>query len=463
MFNKCVLLSVLVSTFISFNSFAQKTLTLKNAIAIGIENYGTIKAKAQYAAASTLSVEQAKRENLPNINFGAQQVYGTVNGQNGPLYGFSGLGVASAGPVFSQQNNNAAFGALYLTNINWDFYAFGKAREKVKSAQAIAIRDTKDWQQEIFQHKIKLTAAYLNLLAAKQITHSYENNLERADTFRRVVIIRAMNGLIAGVDSSQANAEYSAAKILLIKAKDFEEEQSAQLTQLLGVSAQHYILDSFFVSRIPAILQDTIVVDKHPLLQYYQSRINVSDEQSRYYKTAYYPAFTVVGVLQGRGSGFNSDYATNPSDFTKNYWTGISPTRTNYLLGVGFTWNITQPYRVSQQVKAQNIISKGLQEEYGLISEQIKTQLQLSESKIKNALANYREAPVQVKAATDAYVQKSVLYQNGLTNLIDVTQALYTLTRAETDRDIANNNVWQALLLKAAAAGDFSLFESQLP
>lgn len=204
-----------------------------------------------------------------------------------------------------------------------------------------------------------------------------------------------------------------------------------------------------------------MLAEKHPLLQYYQSRINASDAQARYYKTASYPAFTVVGVLQGRGSGFNSDYALNPADFTQNYWSSISPSRSNYLLGLGVTWNITQPYRIAQQVKSQNLISKGLQEEYALIDQQIKAQLQLSDSKIKNAILIHNEAPIQVRAAADAYMQKSVLYKNGLTNLVDVTQTLYTLIRAETDRDIANNNVWQALLLKAASTGEFSLFENQ--
>jgi len=55
-----------------------------------------------------------------------------------------------------------------------------------------------------------------------------------------------------------------------------------------------------------------------------------------------------------------------------------------------------------------------------------------------------------------------VLYNHGLTDLINVTQALYVLTRAETDRDIAYNNVWQALLLKAAASGDFDIFSNNL-
>ncbi|RYG04740.1 MAG: TolC family protein, partial [Chitinophagaceae bacterium] len=95
---------------------------------------------------------------------------------------------------------------------------------------------------------------------------------------------------------------------------------------------------------------------------------------------------------------------------------------------------------------------------YELADQQIKAQLALSETKIANALKNYDEAPKQVNAASSAYLQRTVLYKNGLTNIVDVTQSLYTLNRAETDRDIAYNNVWQAFLLKAAASGDFQLF-----
>ena len=82
----------------------------------------------------------------------------------------------------------------------------------------------------------------------------------------------------------------------------------------------------------------------------------------------------------------------------------------------------------------------------------------LAGQKIENALQNYREVPVEVRAASAAYLQKSVLYKNGLSNIIDLTQALYALNRAETNRDIAFSNVWQALLYKAAATGDFGIF-----
>ena len=141
---------------------------------------------------------------------------------------------------------------------------------------------------------------------------------------------------------------------------------------------------------------------------------------------------------------------------------GIKPTRTNYLVGIGVTWNITQVFRLSRQANAQSLVSAGLNEEFNLVNQQLTLQQQLSDTKTQNAISIYREAPVQVRAASDAYLQKTVLYRNGLSNLVDVAQAAYTLVRAETDRDVAINNIWQALLLQAAAAGDYSLFERQL-
>ncbi|RFZ94909.1 TolC family protein [Mucilaginibacter conchicola] len=459
-------LLVLASAFLLADSAkAQQHLSLKEALQMATDNYGTIKAKANYANASKAGVDQAKREYLPNLNLGVEQAYGTINGQNGPLYAFGGA-VASSGPALAKQNWNAAFGALYLANMNWDFFAFGRARDRVRAAQAVAQRDNNDYQQEIFQQKIKVAAAYLNLVAAQRITTSYRKNLLRADTSRFVVLARAKGGLIAGVDSSQANAEISGAKILLVQALNAEQEQAKTLAVLIGSQSADFALDTTFTSRIPADIAGATASDsvsaKHPVLDYYKSRIAVSDKQADYLRTFSYPTFSLQGVFQSRGSGFSSNYITDQTAYSGNYWDGVNPTRSNYLVGVGISWNFTQPFRVAKQVKAQRLISAGLNDEYSLARQELTAQVNLSDKKIVNALTNYREVPVQIKAAGDAWLQKSVLYKNGLTNLVDVTQARYALIRAETDRDIAYNNVWQALLLKAAATGDLNLFVNEL-
>jgi len=454
---------LILSALMPESSKSQNVLTLPMAVQTAVQNYGTIKAKQNYARVSATEVTETKRENLPNLNFSAEQAFGTVNENYGPTYALPGA-ASSVGPVSANQNSNAAFGSLYLSNVNWDFFAFGRAREKVKTAEAAADRDIKDWQQEIFQQQIKVAATYLNLLAAQRLIESWRKNLYRTDTLRNVVVTRAKHGLNPGVDSAQANAEVANAKISLINAIDFQQEQSNLLAQLLGVPSQDFTLDTVFVSKIPADLTDTSILqlNNHPVLQWYKSRIVLSNEQEKYEHTYNYPTFSLFGVLQTRGSGFGSNYAQNSHDYSTGYWNGANPTTGNYLAGITVTWNFTQTLRVSQQTKAQKFVTEGLQDEYSLADQQLMAQWELSKTKITNALDNYFLAPVQVKAAAQAYLQKVTLYKHGLTNLVDVTQAAYVLTRAETDRDIAYSNVWQALLLRAAAAGDFNLFINKL-
>ncbi|MCF0070022.1 TolC family protein [Dyadobacter sp. CY261] len=438
-----------------------QTLTLQQAVETAVANYGSIKAKNNYLSASKATVLQSKKEYLPNLNLSAQQDYGTVNGQNGPLYGL-GLSVASSGLPLPQQNWNSAFGALYLTNINWDFFAFGRARERINVAQSVVNRDQTDLEQERFQHSVRVAAAYLNLLAAQRLMRSWQNNLERANALKTVVVTRAKNGLIPGVDSSLANAEVSNAKISITQARDFEQEQANTLARLMGITDQHFQLDSLLLARVPNIAADsTTRIENHPLLRFYSNRIAVSEQQAKYFHTLGMPTFSLFGVFQGRGAGFSSNYASDQTAYTHNYFEGIKPVRANYLLGIGATWNMTSILRTRQQVMSQKFVSNALKEEYDLADQQLKNQLILSENKISNAITNYREAPVQVQSASDAYLQKSVLYKNGLSNIVDMTQALYVLNRAETSRDIAATNIWQAVLLKAAAAGDIGMFLNQ--
>ncbi len=442
-----------------------QTLTLKEAVNTALNNYGTIKAKGNYLKSSQASVKQASSVYLPNFSLAAQQAYGTANGQFGPVIPIGGLNAASSGPPFLKTNWNAAFGGLYLANISWDFFSFGRVRENVRVAEAQVLQDASDLDQEKFQLEVQVSGAYLSLLAAQRLKISQQKNLDRAQALLSVVLARAKNGLNPGVDSSQANAEVSNAKIALTNATNYVAEQAGQLSQLMGVPYQEFLLDTVFINRIPPSLyvSTTNNEDQHPILKFYQSRVNVSRQQEKYFDRFKYPVFSLVGVLQSRGSGFESNYSQiYPDNFTHSYWDGVKPTSSNYLLGIGVTWNLTNPIRVRQQVTAQEWTSKGLQNEYELVSQQIKTQLALADQKIRYAIANYNEAPIQMKAASDAYLQKSVLYRNGLTNIVDVTQALYTLNRAETDRDISDSNVWQALLLKAAASGDFSLFENEI-
>lgn len=438
-----------------------QVLSLRQAVDTALANYPAIRAKANYVKSAQADVKEKSREYLPDLTLSGQQDYGTVNQQNGPLYSFSGLSASSSGPLFPDQNGAAAFGALYLANVNWNFFAFGRAVEKVRVAQQALAQNTYDLNQERFEQEVRVAGAYLNLLAAQQLIRTAKANLERAMALQKVVLARVKGQLNPGVDSSQANAEVSSAKILLTNAVDLEQTRTNELAVAMGVPAQEFSLDTLFVKQIPTSISSPSAVnpEDHPLLKYYRSRVDVSNEEAKYYRTFNYPTFSLFGVAQGRGSGFDYNYsATNPDAYTQSYATGVGIQRYNFLVGIGVTWNLTSPLRVHEQVAAQRFTSLGLADEYDLVGQQLAAQRVLSETRIQNALSNYREAPNQVKAASDAYLQKSVQYKNGLANIYDLTQTLYVLNRAETDLNLAYDNVWQALLLKAAASGDWNLF-----
>lgn len=458
-FKKITLLFFLVFASSGFS----QTLSLKEAIKTGLENYGAVKAKSNYSKASQETLKQSRRDYLPNLNLSAQQDYGTINGQNGALYGFNGLGTASSGPALPEQNWNAAFGALYLVNMNWDFFTFGKAQEKINLAKADVQTKEKDLNQEKFQLQIKISSAYLNLLASQRLLISQQKNLSRAEVFKKTAVARVKNGLLAGVDSTLATAEVSKAKIALNLARNFVKEQNNKLVDLMGAAPHDFIADTLFVNQIPKQLAfaEKAPDSLHPLLQFYKTKTDYSNQQVKLYKRFYYPTMSAFGVLQTRASGFNTGYAIDQTAFTKNYWDGVNPDRTNYLVGIGISWNLTTPFKMSKQVKAQKFVTEALQEEYNQADRELKSQLALADDKIKITLENYAEAPIQVNAAQRAYLQKSTLYKNGLTDLTDLTQTMFTLNRAEIDRDIINNNVWQSYLLKVAATGNFDLFTNE--
>jgi outer membrane protein TolC len=457
------LTGILLSLVIPKAGTAQ-VLTMKQAVQTALNNYGTIRAKADYVKAARATVKEVRNEYLPDLSLAAEQVYGTANSNLGPLVGYKTNSAGSSGALFPTQQWTAAFGSLYWTNVNWDFFQFGRYKEKAKTAERLLDENQSDLDQEKFEQTVRVAGAFLNLIATQKLILSQQSNLDRAVAFQTVATARAKTGLNPGVDSSLANAEVSNAKIALTNAIEAEQETANQLAQLMQVrppDSNNYSLDSAFVSRLPNALmsQPARPLAQHPVLQFFQQRVLASDQQAKYLRTQNYPTFSLFGVFQDRGTGFGYNYGVqDPTAYTPNYFKGVGFQTANYVIGVGVFWDITTPLRVHQQVAAQNFTTEGLREEYGLISQELQAQVILADTRIKHALENYREAPIQVKAAADAYLQKETLYKNGLATIVDVTTAAALLNQAETERDVIDTNVWQVLLYKAASTGDFGMF-----
>ncbi|MCD0473218.1 TolC family protein [Flavobacterium sp. EDS] len=441
----------------SGNLLAQ-TVTLPNALERSVQNFEKIKAKEAMVLASRENVIYQKSQYLPDFTLIAQQSYGTINAQNGPMYGFGGLGVASTSMPLQEQNWNAAFGSLYLANINWNLFTFGKIKNQVAIAKADETVAQKDLDQLKFQHQVKVGAAYLNLLAAQRVKFVQDKNLERAAVVATTTESRSNSGLIPEVDFSLAKAEVANAKSAVIKANDLELDYSKALAVMMGEEYRKYELDSLFTNKTPMLLlESSLETSKHPILEWQNSAVQKSVQQEKLQSTLGLPTISSFGVIQGRGSGFDWNYVQDNSAFSKSYSDGVGIDRSNYLVGIGISWNLMNIYRQSSKKKEQKFITQSLQKEYEYMNQELVAQQKLADDKLKNAFENFEETKTQVKAATKAYQQHTALYNNGLTTIVDLTQSFYALNRAEIDYEIAQNNIWQALWIKAAAKGDLSI------
>lgn len=440
-----------------------RVLTLQQALHLAQANYPGIREKRAYGDASKEELTAARRDGLPDLTLGVEQSFGTLDGLNGLSSGEPGLTTLTNGPVVSTQNWNAAFGALYVTNIDWNLYSFGMQRAHVAAGQAQYRQDQQDLQQTIFQQQVRVAGAYLSLLAAQRVRLAMEDNLARSIDLREVILARTLNGLNPGVDSSIANAEVSKARLSLIDARNYEQIQANHLSTEMGITPRAFVLDTSFSLHLPADTLGTQTdISHNPMLNFLNSRIVTSNTFATYIHKSGLPRLSLFGVGQERGSGFGAGYATNASDYTPDYFQGVNPYRTNYLIGFSLSWNITSFSRSNARSAAQRYRSYALGADYDLEQDRLTNQLALSDQQIANALEKYRETPVQLQSASDAYTQKKALYQNGLNTIVDVTETLYLLNRAEIDRDVACNAVWQAILFKAGTIGDLNLLLQQL-
>ena len=221
---------------------------MKDAEQMALANYASIKAKANQLNASKAYLTETKTEYLPDLNFSAQQDYGTVNRQFGPSYGYQGLGCRVIRPGVGQTKLECRLWSLYLANVNWDFFAFGRAVEKVKVQQIGVYRDETDLAQEQFQHQVRV-ACDLSQFAWRHSNWQKRSKitLTAAIDLQKVVVARVKNGLNPGVDSSQANAEVSNARIALTNAQQTVLDQSNQLAQYLGVAALKILCSIVFL------------------------------------------------------------------------------------------------------------------------------------------------------------------------------------------------------------------------
>jgi len=451
---RAILLGVLICTGFGYRTAHGQSYTLQQVLDLGRSNYPLIKARAADARGASSDAKAASLEYLPKISAQHQYTYGTSNSMAGSFYPNPTV-ISPAGGIRAENINTATWGSYSSVLLEWNVFNFGKVAGTVKAARSFAESNQAAYENEVFQHQVRIADAYLLTLMSEKLSEIQQTNVERAMRFREAVKAGVTSGLRPGVDSSLASAEYARARLTMLDAERNYRSQQLRLLELSGVADQEAIsVDSLaFFTEVPEHSMQEFNALTNPLLILYRKRVDATQARSIAMRRSFLPSITLVGAAWARGSGVYND-----DSFHTDFSSGTKYQVNNYLLGGALRWTITDFASVHQRYRAEQHRVVRDQELYNEQSLSLQRQLKDADMQFNVSMEQVRMAPIQLTAARQAYRQASARYKSGLTDLPTLLQSMFTLNRAEADLTVAYVNVWRSLLAVAAAKGDFTIF-----
>jgi outer membrane protein TolC len=452
-----LLLGILSIPLISIGQ--TEKMKLQDVLEEGKRNFPFLKSKQAEIRSAENRIKSVKTDYLPNFIVQDQYTFSTNNNVIGAFWPNEGSALSPSGGIRPENIYSGVFGSFTTALVDWRVFNFGKVKANVSAAKADLNRTQADFENELFQHQVRVADAYLVLLINQKLVEAQRQNLQRALVFKQVTDAAVSSGMRPGVDSSLAAAEYAKARLLLLESQRAEKAQGLRLSELTGQLRDSIQVDTMgFYSQLPVVNGQTDSFLKNPALLFSQAQIDASAARSLAIKRSYLPSVSLLGAGWGRGSGVSNKDESYRTDFSS----GMKFQVYNYMFGISTRWNLTNIVKVRNDYKSEQFQVERFKELYNTQKLQLDRQAREAEMQLELSLEQARLTPIQLTAARRAFNQAEARYQSGLTDLFTLAQSVNALNRAEVDRFVTNGNVWRSLLMKAAAAGDLSLFLNQI-
>ncbi|GAB3900742.1 hypothetical protein GCM10028825_52290 [Spirosoma agri] len=441
-------------------------ITLPEALEMAQTSYPSLRGKQATIRAAEADAQMLNLALLPQAGVQAQTLNATSNQVRGAYVSNGGLLLPISGVRTDGFNNQATWTSGVSMVVDWEAITFGRRQARRSQARLAIEQANADYEGELFTHQVRVCDAYLLALNAKKSVDIQTANLQRAQELQRIIRASTEGGLRPGIDSAVANAEVARARLQVLESQQVAQQQVLRLTELIGQPNPTAQLDSMaFYNQLPQLpLAPGSNPALHPQLRVFQKTIELGRANETLLKAGALPSISVLGSLQGRGSGI-SEQAQPDGTFRIDPSLGAGlPLRSyNYILGVTAIWRPTDLWRTKYALSAQKERVNASQQAYDQQALGIQAASQNAILQLQLAQARAQQAPLQLDAAQQAYIQSQARYESGLDNIQALTQTSALLNRAEVDQALVTNSVWRALLLRAATVGDLDSFLQQLP
>lgn len=431
---------------------AGQVLNLEGAVHAAIENYPTLAARQEALEATRSNAQVIRDSRLPNVRLHDQVNLGTANGLSGSYFSM-GLIVPTSGGRRPDNSLELATGNIALATADWEVYNFGRFKAEDRLAQVDISVGEAAVATEKFKIRQSVITTYLDLIWLHQTLKIEERNLGRVDTARRVISNLVHNGIRPGLDSSLVAVELSRARLNYFQLREEQQKALIQLATLTGRSVTDLQIDTTFNERLlyGPLIPGELATD-HPLLHYRQALIERASGEIETIRKSAMPRISLLTSVWARGTSLDID--NNFGSLGK----GLGYSRSNFLLGVAATVNLTDFRRVRSRLIQQQWRIK--ESASLLTTEKIQLQnvLTTSDSVLVMIRAGLRELPFALNAAELAYQQRLSLYNNGIENILALTESLQLLTAVERQSVGVRKRAVNVWLQRAYATDDFDDF-----
>ncbi len=441
------MMAVLCSALAQGQGKPSEPITLRGAVEYALAHYPAVRAALEKKNAAAAAVGLSRTAYLPTASMLWQGNRATRNNIFGLLLPQSVIPSIS-GPVLPEANNDSVWGSGAGVLVGWEPFDFGYRRAGVDVARA----NERTATAELDLSKLGVASAaaerFIALASAQQGVRTAAADVERRESFAKVVHVLVTNELKPGADASRADAELAAARIALVRAQTAERINRAGLADLLGLFPAEVKIDSTELLQRPpsAITQQDI--QNHPAASAENDRVQAAAAQLHLAERSYYPHFQLQSAVSGRGTGANVDGTVAGGT------TGLDLQRENWAVGLTATFNVLDIFAQRERKKIAGANQRAEEATYKQTLQDLNAQSEEAQATFEGAVTIAQATPAELAAAQQGEAQARARYEAGLTSVLEVADAQSLLVRAEGEDNLAKLNTWRAAFGFAVAQGD---------
>lgn len=264
----------------------------------------------------------------------------------------------------------------------------------------------------------------------------------------------AAAGLTPGADTALASSSY----YQLLSEEDLLRGRlhgsKHQLNEFLSIDLEEaeFLSDRFLdAARYNLASQPRGI---HPYLEKVSHQIEYQRTLQKVAERSMLPSLSLLGGLSTRGFGQRRDGQTN------GWANSFKDHATNYLVGVGLTWNLTGIHDRNLEKKRSVERRKMAEASYRQQELTMEAGVRSATSQIAEQIKQVAKTKLAVSKAEEAYRLYRTRYESGLINLTELLQIQLLLQQAEEKQVEAFKGLWEQVIIQSELQADFSnLFE----